>query len=146
MKESDVEIEITERYIMQHTKENMSILSDLRDTGFKISVDDFGTGYSSMSYLKKLPLDTIKIDKSFIDDTPVDQNDVAITKAIIALSKSLGYKVVAEGIEKEQQEQFLQKEGCDKGQGYLFSKPLKPEDFISFLNKIKLSVENKNLE
>ena len=133
---SDIEIEITERYIMQHTKENTSILNDLQNTGFKISVDDFGTGYSSMSYLKKLPLDTIKIDKSFIDDIPNDQNDVAITKAIIALSKSLGYKIIAEGIEEEEQEQFLQKEGCHKGQGYLFSKPLKSEDFILFLDEI----------
>ncbi len=131
----DIEIEITERYIMQHTQNNLNILNELRDAGFKISVDDFGTGYSSMSYLKKLPLDTIKIDKSFIDDIPSDNNDVAITKAIIALSKSLEYKLVAEGIEKEEQEIFLKQHGCDKGQGYLFSRPLTSQDFILFYNK-----------
>ena len=133
----DVEIEITERYIMQHTQANMGTLNELRDAGFKISVDDFGTGYSSMSYLKKLPLDTIKIDKSFIDEIPDDQNDVAITKAIIALSKSLGYELVAEGIENEKQERFLQEEACDKGQGYFFSRPLPANEFETLLRSFQ---------
>lgn len=131
----NVEIEITERYIMEHTEQNKTILDELRKIGFKISVDDFGTGYSSMSYLKKLPLDAIKIDKSFIDDIPSNQNDTEITKAIIALSKSLDYKVIAEGIEQQDQEDFLSHYKCDIGQGYLFSKPLTSEEFIEFLKK-----------
>jgi len=110
----------------------MTILEDLRNLGFKISIDDFGTGYSSMSYLKKLPLDSIKIDKSFIDDIPDDNNDVEITKAIIALSKSLGYSVIAEGVEKEEQEHFLREHNCDIGQGYYFSKSLTDSEFIEF--------------
>lgn len=118
---------------MEHTEQNRKILEELRTLGFKISVDDFGTGYSSMSYLKMLPLDTLKIDKSFIDDIPHDQNGVEITKAILALSKSLGYDVVAEGIEHKEQEKFLLEHQCDVGQGYLFSKPLSSEDFIAFL-------------
>ena len=130
-----VEIEITERYIMEHTEQNRTILEELRKIGFKISVDDFGTGYSSMSYLKMLPLDTIKIDKSFIDDIPHDKNDVAISRAILALAKSLDYTVVAEGIEYQEQENFLKEHGCDVGQGYLFSRPIAPEDFITFMDQ-----------
>ena len=128
-----VEIEITERYIMEHTQQNQTILEELRSIGFRISVDDFGTGYSSMSYLKTLPLDTIKIDKSFIDDIPHDKNDVAISKAILALAKSLDYTVVAEGIEYAEQERFLREHQCDIGQGYLFSRPLSAEKFVAFM-------------
>ncbi len=128
-----VEIEITEGYLMEHTQQNRTTLEELRGIGFRISVDDFGTGYSSMSYLKILPLDTIKIDKSFIDDIPHDKNDVAISRAILALAKSLGYTVVAEGIEYSEQEDFLKEHGCDIGQGYRFSRPLAAEDFVEFV-------------
>jgi diguanylate cyclase (GGDEF)-like protein len=130
-----VEIEITERYIMEHTRHNQTVLDRLRRIGFRISVDDFGTGYSSMSYLKTLPLDTIKIDKSFIDDIPHDKNDVAISRAILALAQSLGYTVVAEGIEYEEQECFLKEQRCDYGQGYRFSRPLESEAFIAFMKE-----------
>jgi diguanylate cyclase (GGDEF)-like protein len=132
-----VEIEITERYIMEHTRHNQTVLERLRRIGFRISVDDFGTGYSSMSYLKTLPLDTIKIDKSFIDDIPHDKNDVAITRAILALAQSLGYTVVAEGIEYEEQESFLKEQRCDYGQGYLYSRPLERDAFIAFMRERK---------
>ncbi len=132
-----VELEITERYVMEHTEHNQDILNGLRKIGFKISIDDFGTGYSSMSYLKTLPLDTIKIDKSFIDDIPRDPNDVAITKAILVLAKSLEYTVVAEGIEEYGQEEFLKEHQCDVGQGYYFSRPLAPESFIAFVHDHK---------
>ncbi|MDD3324034.1 MAG: EAL domain-containing protein [Sulfurospirillaceae bacterium] len=135
---SCIDIEITEHYIMDNTEKNFEILRRFREVGFKISVDDFGTGYSSMSYLKILPLDTIKIDKSFIDDIPHDKNDVEITKAILALSLSLGYNVVAEGIETKEQEEFLLNNGCRYGQGFLFGKPMKSDDFIGFVkNTIK---------
>ena len=128
-----IEIEITERYIMESTTNNLTILDQLREGGFKISIDDFGTGYSSMSYLKKLPVDTIKIDKSFVDDLPHGANDVAITNAIIALSNSLGYHTVAEGIETQEQENFLQENSCEIGQGYLFSRPLDKSAFFEFM-------------
>jgi len=131
----NIEIEITERYLFDYTENESTILNDLRSLGFKISIDDFGTGYSSMSYLKKLPLDTIKIDKSFIDDIPTDANDVAITKAIMALSTSLGYLNVAEGIETVEQEDFLREHGCQIGQGYYFQRPIPNEEFISFCKK-----------
>jgi len=86
-----------------------------------------------MNYLKRLPLDTIKIDKSFIDDVPSSTHDIVVTKAIIALSKNLGYQVVAEGIETQEQEEFLKENGCDIGQGYYFAKPMSEDGLIEFL-------------
>lgn len=111
----------------------MTLIKKLNDIGFKLSIDDFGTGYSSMSYLKILPLDTLKIDKSFIDDIPKDPSDIAITQAILALAKSLHLHVIAEGIETLEQEEFLTQNGCDVGQGYLFAKPMSQDHFISFM-------------
>ena len=122
---------------------SQSIFEQLRKIGFNIAIDDFGTGYSSMSYLKKLPVDTIKIDKSFIDEIPYNTSDVAITKAILTLAKSLRYNVVAEGIESSAQEQFLIDHACDIGQGYLFSKPMCNEAFIRFL-KTHHSIESSS--
>lgn len=119
-----IELEITERYIMEDCEGNLTVLNAFRRHGFRISIDDFGTGYSSMSYLKRLPLDTIKIDKSFIDEIPDDRNDLQITRAIIALAQSLGYMLVAEGIENDAQEQQLKSFGCDLGQGYFFCEPV----------------------
>ena len=127
-----IELEITEGYIMESTEKNMKILEELVKIGFKISIDDFGTGYSSMGYLKMLPLDTLKIDKSFVDNIPQDYNNVAITQAILALAKSLNFNVVAEGIENQEQEDFLSLNGCDMGQGFLFAKPMDSTSFISF--------------
>lgn len=101
-----IELEITERYLFECTQHNMTLIKKLNDIGFKLSIDDFGTGYSSMSYLKILPLDTLKIDKSFIDDIPKDPSDIAITQAILALAKSLHLHVIAEGIETLEQEEF----------------------------------------
>jgi len=128
-----IEIEITERFIMEYSTTNMTILEDLRALGCRISIDDFGTGYSSMSYMKQLPLDTIKIDKSFIMELPTNVHDAEVSKAIIALSKSLGYQVIAEGIENAAQEMFLRDNRCDIGQGYYFAKPMREEDFLAFL-------------
>jgi len=127
---SEIEIEITERFIMEHTIANINMMQNFRNYGFKISIDDFGTGYSSMSYLKQLPVDTIKIDKSFVDDITANASDTAIIEAIIALSKTLGYSIVAEGIETIEQEDFLRDANCDIGQGYLFSKPLSRDELI----------------
>jgi len=129
-----VELEITERYIMEDSEGKLNMLEKLRDLGFQLSVDDFGTGYSSMSYLKRLPLDIIKIDKSFISDIPQDNNNVQITKAILALSHSLGYTVVAEGVETEEQAIMLREMSCDFAQGYYFSRPVSSEAFQALLS------------
>ncbi len=131
----NIEIEITESFIMEYSTTNLTILEGLRNIGCKISIDDFGTGYSSMSYMKSLPLDTIKIDKSFVTDLPHDNHDAEVSKAIIALSKSLGYQVVAEGIENELQEIFLRENGCDIGQGYYFAKPMDASAFVAFVKE-----------
>jgi len=130
-----IEIEITESFIMEYSTTNLTILEDLRNIGCRISIDDFGTGYSSMSYMKRLALDTIKIDKSFIMDLPGDSHDVEVSKAIIALSKSLGYQVIAEGIETAEQEEFLRNHHCDIGQGFYFAKPMEKDDFVSFVKE-----------
>ncbi len=128
-------LEITESHIMKNTKYSMNVLSRLKELGFAISIDDFGTGHSSMSYLKQFPIDELKIDKSFVDELPHDTNDVAIAKAIIVLSQSLGYINVAEGIENSEQEQFLADNGCQIGQGYYFCIPLMKEKLVSFLQQ-----------
>ncbi|NKQ40425.1 MAG: EAL domain-containing protein [Sulfurovum sp.] len=130
-----IELEITEHTIVEHTIENLNILNILHDVGFHIAIDDFGTGYSSMSYLKRLPIDSIKIDKSFVSDIESDIHNKEISKAIIALGKSLEYSVIAEGIETKEQEEFLRKQGCDAGQGYYFAKPMTLDKLIEFMKQ-----------
>jgi len=124
LKATNLELEITESTMMESPKVTAHILKQLRDIGVKIAIDDFGTGYSSLSHLKLLPLTKLKIDQSFVSDIPSDKNDIAITRAIIGLGKSLSLEVLAEGIETQKQQAFLLKEGCDSGQGYLLSRPL----------------------
>ena len=128
-----IEFEITEGFIMSDTKSSYKLLKNLRDMGCSVSIDDFGTGYSSLAYIKKLPFDVIKIDQSFIRDIPGHFEDEAIVKTIIELGEGLGLKIIAEGIEKKEQEEFLKKEGCYIIQGYLYSKPLSKKDIISFI-------------
>jgi len=128
-----LEIEITESYLATNAQEAFVTLSKLRDIEVKIAIDDFGTGYSSLSYLQKLPVDRLKIDKSFIDDLPGSVEGIAITRAIIALAKTFGLSVTAEGVETKEQLEFLQKEGCDEIQGYYYAKPLKIEELKEFI-------------
>ncbi len=128
----NIEIEITERYIMEYSISNINILDELRRMGCKISVDDFGTGYSSLGYMKTLAINAIKIDKSFISDIPNDIHNVEVSKAIIALAESLNYDVIAEGVENQQQVDFLIENGCRYGQGYMYSPPLGSDAFIAF--------------
>ncbi|WP_207634795.1 sensor domain-containing protein [Cytobacillus praedii] len=129
-----LEIEITEG-AMQDTKDTAPILTGLKDLGVSISVDDFGTGYSSLSYLKQFPIDVLKIDKSFVKDVHVNEKDAAITTTIIHLGRSLGMEVIAEGVENEEQAQFLFHANCHKAQGFLYSKPLPAEEIEkNFMN------------
>lgn len=123
-----LELEVTEGFIMGETKHAVETLTELRELGVTLAVDDFGTGYSSLAYLKSLPIHRLKIDKSFIHDIPRDQDDVAITRAVIALGKSLGLELVAEGVETDVQRRFLQDEGCQCAQGYLFHHPVDSTD------------------
>jgi len=141
IKASCIDIEITERYLMDQTERNILYLNTLKSAGHTISVDDFGVGYSSMSYMKRLPLNIIKIDRSFISDIPEDNNDIQISQAIIALSHNLGYKATAEGVEKEEQFSFLMETGCNYAQGYYFSRPVANDQFIDCVHSL-----NKKLE
>lgn len=122
-------LELTENTIMENARENLDALHQIKAMGVKISVDDFGTGYSSLSYLKQLPLDELKIDRSFISEIRSQADDAPIVTAIIAMAHSMSLKVVIEGIETEQQLVFAKDRGCDEYQGYLFSKPVASRDF-----------------
>ncbi len=132
-----LEIEITESIFMENIKEVISRVNEIKSRGIRLTMDDFGTGYSSLSYLKNLPLDAIKIDRSFVKDIQTDPGSAAIVKAIIAMSNSLNLDVVAEGVETEQQLSFLLEQGCNKMQGYLLSRPLPPQEASKFLTKEK---------
>ncbi len=127
-----LELEITESMVMQNPEEAKRVLVALKKLGVHLSIDDFGTGYSSMSLIKQFPIDTIKVDRSFVRDLPVDANDRAIIKTVIALGKALNLTIVAEGVETPAQEEFLRDQHCDEIQGFLFTKPLAGDDFAVF--------------
>ena len=118
---------------MQNLEETTQILQKLSDLGVKISIDDFGTGYSSLSHLRKFPINSLKIDQSFVRDIPVNLEDTAIVKAIISMAHSLNLEVVAESVETEAQLDFLRTENCDKMQGFLYSKPISADKFTELL-------------
>jgi len=129
-----LELEITERLILDNTIETADILRELDQSGVRLSVDDFGTGYSALSYLKSYPFDTLKIDKSFVQDVMKEEEDASLVRAIINIAHSLGLRVIAEGVEEEPQTHFLKTEGCDFSQGFFYSHPLPPEEFIGWLD------------
>ena len=132
-----LKLELTESLLLGDIEKKIIILQNLREIGLKISVDDFGTGYSSLSYLSKLPLDELKIDKSFIDNVSDHEDSRAIVSTIIYLARKLRLQTVAEGIETSEQLEFLQQEGCDLYQGYLFSKPVSSAELSQLLTSVK---------
>jgi diguanylate cyclase (GGDEF)-like protein len=132
-----LEVEITESVMMKNAELTMYTLERLKEMGVRLSMDDFGTGYSSFNYLKRFPLDVIKIDKSFVKDVNNNEEDAAIVRAIIAMARSLKLRVIAEGVETPEQLRFLQENGCDEIQGYLLSKPVPAEDVISLIRSVR---------
>ncbi|HEX2949352.1 MAG TPA: bifunctional diguanylate cyclase/phosphodiesterase, partial [Armatimonadota bacterium] len=125
-----LELEITETAAMQNGAKSLEMLQELHTLGIHLSIDDFGTGYSSLGYLKKFPVHALKIDRSFVQDIPQDQDDSAIATAIIALAHTLNLKVIAEGVESREQLAFMRDHHCDEIQGFFFSKPLPKDDFV----------------
>jgi len=129
-----LDVEITESIMMQDTEGVIAILEQLRAQGIQLSMDDFGTGYSSLSQLKKIPINTLKLDQSFVRGLPRDSGDTGITRAIISMGHNLGMCVIAEGVETTEQSRFLQDEGCDSMQGYLISRPVDVEQATKMLS------------
>ncbi|BAU76362.1 putative bifunctional diguanylate cyclase/phosphodiesterase [Metapseudomonas furukawaii] len=132
-----LEMEVTETGLMEDISTAAQHLLSLRRSGALIAIDDFGTGYSSLSYLKSLPLDKIKIDKSFVQDVLEDEDDATIVRAIIQLARSLGMQVIAEGVETAEQEAYIIAQGCNEGQGYLYSKPLPARELTGYLKQAR---------
>ena len=130
-----LELELTESALMEHQETVVQVLDDLRGLGIRLAIDDFGTGYSSLAYLKRFPLDVLKIDKKFIDDIPRSKDDMAIATAIIGIAHTLGFKVLAEGVETAQQLEFLRQQRCDHYQGYYCSPPVPAEKFEALLRQ-----------
>lgn len=126
-----LEMEITEGMVMQDVDRAVRILSEIKSLGVRLAIDDFGVGYSSLAQIKRFPIDTLKIDSSFIRDIPNNFEDKAITEAIIAMGKTLCLTVVAEGVETEAQETFLRDHACDQSQGFYFSRPVSAEKFMA---------------
>lgn len=130
-----LELEITESAVMHDPEEVILSLHELSRFGMRLAIDDFGTGYSSLAYLKRFPVDTLKIDRAFITDISNDHDDVAIVEAVLGLGKHFGMKIVAEGVEDEEQLQFLKSQGCDIAQGYFISKPMPLAEYVLWLQR-----------
>lgn len=142
IKPANLELELTENSLVQNRVENIQILDALKQLGVQLAVDDFGTGYSSLVYLKTFPIDTLKIDRSFVRDISTDPNDAAITRAIVAMAKSLDLDLVAEGVETQEQLLFLKELGCRRIQGFFFGRPVPAKQFEQYLldeNKIAMA-------
>jgi len=135
-----LQLEVTESMMMRNIQRANQVLDNIQSRGIRLAIDDFGTGYSSMSLMKQFPIDTIKIDRSFVRDLPDDSEDRAIAQAIISMAKALGMTVVAEGVETIEQEAFLRDHACDEMQGYLFSKPVSPAQMADLLRAAPLLV------
>ena len=134
---SNITLEITETSLMQNPEDSIRIIKRLKSLGFKLAVDDFGTGYSSLAYLKRLPIDVIKVDMTFTQNVVSSNVDRAIISSVVTLSKSLGLSTLAEGVETREQLQVIKELGCDLAQGYYFGKPMSEEEAEALLNKEK---------
>ena len=130
-----LELELTESTLVQDEQSTLARLDALKVLGVGLSIDDFGTGYSALSYLSRFPLESLKIDRSFVDGTPTDKGNAGICRAIMAMAESLKLRVIAEGVESEEQLEFLRREGCSQIQGFLLSRPLPPEEFAEVLEQ-----------
>jgi EAL domain-containing protein (putative c-di-GMP-specific phosphodiesterase class I) len=129
------ELEITESMVMQNPTRMLAVLTNIKKMGVRLAIDDFGTGYSSLAQIKHFPIDTLKVDRSFIRNLPQDSEDRAITEAVIAMGKTLSLTVVAEGVETQEQKDFLRDHICDEMQGFHFSRPIAPDKFADLLRK-----------
>jgi EAL domain-containing protein (putative c-di-GMP-specific phosphodiesterase class I) len=136
---SRLEIEITEHTLVEDLQVNRQTLQALRERGVRVAIDDFGTGLSSLAYLKRLPLDKFKIDRSFVRELPSDAGDLAIVGAIAAMSRALGLPVVAEGVETPAQREVLLGLGCDYAQGFLFGRPMPADEFARCVSASRLA-------
>jgi EAL domain-containing protein (putative c-di-GMP-specific phosphodiesterase class I) len=128
-----LDLELTETVLMQHAESTVSVLSALKSIGVRLAIDDFGTGYSGLSYLKQFPVDSVKIDQSFLYGINIDTEAATILSAVITMAKSFDKRVIAEGVEEEEQVTFLHTHGCDEAQGNYFSRPLVAEQFARLL-------------
>jgi EAL domain-containing protein (putative c-di-GMP-specific phosphodiesterase class I) len=129
----NLKLEITESVVMQDAEATIETLESLKELGIRVAIDDFGTGYSSLSYLKRLPVDTLKIDRSFVNGLGQDAQDTAIVDSVLALARTLQLSVTGEGVETTAQARHLRQLGCDRGQGFLFARPLPPADIERLL-------------
>jgi EAL domain-containing protein (putative c-di-GMP-specific phosphodiesterase class I) len=134
-----LKLELTEGVLIQNIADTLEKLKALKNLGVGIAIDDFGTGYSSLNYLKRFPVDVLKIDQSFVRDIIAGPNDAAIVQTIIALANNLNLKVLAEGVETEEQLAFLRDKKCDKYQGYFCSPPIPKDAFIALLGALEFS-------
>lgn len=139
-----LELEITESMVMHNPERLIPILTKIKAMEIRLAIDDFGTGYSSLAQLRNFPIDSIKVDRSFIRNLPQDMDNKAITEAIITMGRSLNLTVVAEGVETKEQESFLRQKVCDEMQGFYFSKPIEPDQFAVLLRKSNLLQKDKS--
>ena len=130
---SKLKLELTESILADNVEVMINVMNQIKEIGLTISLDDFGTGFSSLSYLKSLPIDQLKIDRAFVKDISTDRNQAFIAEAIIKLAQVLGLEIIAEGVETEQQKEYLTNLGCSQFQGFLYSKPLNIVDFEKFI-------------
>ena len=135
-----LELEITEGFIMKHPEQSIAVLQSIRSLGVELSVDDFGTGHSSLNYLKRLPINRLKIDRAFVNDIGAEQEGEAITRAIIAMGRSLNLQITAEGVETAEQHEYLQAHGCHEAQGFLFSRPLSAQNMLELLQSDRMLI------
>jgi EAL domain-containing protein (putative c-di-GMP-specific phosphodiesterase class I) len=130
-----LEIELTEGVLLDPSLETLKRLRTLREKGVSIAVDDFGKGYSSLNYLRSLPIQAVKIDRSLVADTPTDERSAAIVRVVVGLAREFGFRVVGEGVETEKQVEALRREGCDEAQGFFFCRPCSAEQLPRVLQE-----------